>query len=97
MNCTNKEIERGFRKKRHSIFLLTFRSLYDVLYSDECRTKKSFQYVKIMLPLFRAVVKFCSTNRLLTSFSIIIINWGPNNAQGVGKNEKLTSGEWDVY
>ena len=26
--------------------------------------KKSFQYVKIMLPLFRAVVKFCSTNRL---------------------------------
>ena len=27
--------------------------------------EKSFQYVKIMLPLFRAVVKFCSTNRLL--------------------------------
>ena len=26
-------------------------------YSDECPTKKSFQYVKIMLPLFRAVVK----------------------------------------
>ena len=25
-------------------------------YSDECRTIKSFQYVKIMLPLFRAVV-----------------------------------------
>ena len=26
-------------------------------YSDECRTKKSFKYVKRMLPLFRAVVK----------------------------------------
>ena len=33
-------------------------------YSDECRTKTNFQYVKRMLPLFRAVVKFCSTNRL---------------------------------
>ena len=32
--------------------------------SDE----KSFQYVKIMLPLFRAVVKFCSTNRLDTFY-----------------------------
>ena len=31
--------------------------------SDECRTKKAFKYVKRMLPLFRAVVKFCSTNR----------------------------------
>ena len=30
--------------------------------SDE----KSFQYVKIMLPLFRAVVNFCSINRLFT-------------------------------
>ena len=26
---------------------------------------RQHQYVKIMLPLFRAVVKFCSTNRLL--------------------------------
>ena len=42
------------------IFRLTFRSLSDVLYSDECRTKKSFQNVKIMLPLFRAVVIFYS-------------------------------------
>ena len=30
--------------------------------SDE----KSFQYAKRMFPLFRAIVKFCSTNRLLT-------------------------------
>ena len=29
--------------------------------SDE---EKVFQYVKRMLPLFRAVVKFCTTNRL---------------------------------
>ena len=34
-----------------------FRSLSDVSYSDECRTKKAFKYVKRMLPLFRAVVK----------------------------------------
>ena len=46
------------------IFRLTFRSLSDVLYSDECRKKKGFQYVKIILPLFRAVVKLFSTKRL---------------------------------
>ena len=46
------------------IFRSTFRSLSDVLCSDECRTKKSFQDVKRMLPLFRAVVKFCTINRL---------------------------------
>ena len=33
------------------------------------KSKNSFQYVKIMLPLFRAVVKFCSTNRLLNFIS----------------------------
>ena len=32
--------------------------------SDECRKKKAFEYVKRMLPPFRAVVKFCSINRL---------------------------------
>ena len=35
-----------------------------VSYSDECRTKKSFSVCEEMLPLFRAVLKFCSTNRL---------------------------------
>ena len=38
-------------------------------YSDECRTKISFRYVKRMLPLFRAVGKFCSINRLFIKFS----------------------------
>ena len=42
--------------------------LSDVLYSDACRTKKAFQYVKRMLPLFCAVVKLCTTNRLFTYF-----------------------------
>ena len=46
------------------IFRSTFGSLSDVLYSDECRTKKAFQYVKRMLPLFLAVVTFCTTSRL---------------------------------
>ena len=44
------------------IFRSTFWSLS--LCSDECRTKKAFQHVKIMLPLFRAVAKFCTTNKL---------------------------------
>ena len=46
------------------IFRSTFQSLSDVLCSDECWTRKAFQYVKRMLPLFRAVVKFHTTNRL---------------------------------
>ena len=33
-------------------------------YSDECQANKAFKYVKRMLPLFHAVVKFCSINRL---------------------------------
>ena len=37
-------------------------------YSDECWTKKAFKYVKRMLPLFPAVVKFCSTNRLFNQW-----------------------------
>ena len=45
-------------------FRLTFRSLSDVPYSDKCQTKKAFQSVKRMLQLSRALVKFCSTNRL---------------------------------
>ena len=48
------------------IFRSTFRSLSDVLYSDECRTKEAFQYVKRMLPLFRAVLKFY--NYMYTAF-----------------------------
>ena len=34
--------------------------------------KQYFQYVKRMFPLFRAIVKFCSTNRL---FNFIIVKW----------------------
>ena len=37
------------------IFRVTFRSLSDVSYSDECRTKKAL-YAKAMFPLFRAIV-----------------------------------------
>ena len=32
----------------------------------------SFQYVKIMLPLFRAVVKFCSTNILFNYCCVML-------------------------
>ena len=48
--------------------VLTFRLLPTFSYSDECRTKKAFKYFKMMLPLFRAVVKFCSTNSLFTQY-----------------------------
>ena len=34
-------------------------------YSNECRTKRAFKCVERILPLFRAVVKCCSTNRLI--------------------------------
>ena len=34
--------------------------------------KKCFQYVKRMFPLFRAIVKFCSTNRLFTYNQLIV-------------------------
>ena len=37
------------------IFRSTFRSLSEVLCSDECRTKKAFLCAKRMLQLFRAV------------------------------------------
>ena len=37
--------------------------------SDE----KSFKYIKRVLPLFRVVVKFCSTNRLFTKFFVWLI------------------------
>ena len=37
------------------IFRRTFRFLSDVSYSDECRTKKAFQYAKRVFPLFRAI------------------------------------------
>ena len=44
--------------------------------SDE----KSFQYAKAMFPLFRAIVKFCSTNRLFTSpFIHILSPWDSHN------------------
>ena len=45
------------------IFRFTFRFLSDVSFSDESRTKKAFQYAYRMFPLFRAIVKVCSTNR----------------------------------
>ena len=45
------------------IFQLTYWSLTDVSYSDECWMKKAFQCLKNVAALC-AVEKFCSTNRL---------------------------------
>ena len=45
---------------RHSSEYETFHTLTSV------GRKQYFQYVKRMFPLFRAIVKFCSTNRLFT-------------------------------
>ena len=41
--------------------------LSDVSYSDECRTKKYFQYAENMFPLFSAILKFCSTKHLFNN------------------------------
>ena len=35
--------------------------------------KEAFKYVKRMLPLFCAVVKFCSTNRLFTRLLLVCV------------------------
>ena len=43
-------------------------SVHAPLCSDERRTKKAIQYVKRILSLLRAVVKFCTTNRLFGKF-----------------------------
>ena len=62
-----------------------FRSLRDVSYSDECPTKKAFQYVKRMLLLFLALVKFCCTNKL---FSTQVLQFGKEEIGGVQRNPK---------
>ena len=38
--------------------------------------KQYFQYVKRMFPLFRAIVKFCSTNRLFTENCSTVLELG---------------------
>jgi len=51
------------------IFRLSFRSQSDVLILWRVSDEKSFQYVKRMLPLFRTMGKFYSTNSLFNSLS----------------------------
>ena len=58
------EIRQTLKTLKKDRFRPTFRSLSDILCSDVCRTKKAFQYVERMLPLFRAVVKLCTTSRV---------------------------------
>ena len=54
------------QESSHLVYVkATSLKLIRLWYSDEYRAKKAFKYVKRMLPLFRAVVKFCSTNRLI--------------------------------
>ena len=54
------------------IFRSTFLSLFDVLCSDECQTKKAFQCIKKMLPLFRAVFNnFLDHDFLSVALSIL--------------------------
>ena len=44
--------------------------LQELFLSQHKKWQHSFEYAKRMLPLFCAVVKFCSTNRLFNYFSI---------------------------
>ena len=49
--------------------LLTYRKIFPSKIAFQyVKNKKTFQYVKRMLPLFRAVVKLCTTNRLFIYF-----------------------------
>ena len=51
------------------IFRLAFRSLSDVSYSDECRTKKVLSLCEKNVSAFSCNCKFCSTNRLFMCFN----------------------------
>ena len=76
----------------------------DLTYSDECGRfhtlmsigrKKSFQYVKRMSPLFRAVVKFCSTNSVFI-YKLNKKNLGEKeqfSIEFLGQNQKVNSGK----
>ena len=70
-------------------------NLSDVSYSDECRTKKYFQYAENMIPLFFAILKFCTTKHLFNdiitkllyykvAYKIISINIAPQGYAGNG-------------
>ena len=54
--------------------------LSDVSYSDECWTKKYFQYAEDMFPLLFAILKFCSTKHLFNCYHLIlhaiVFQWG---------------------
>ena len=65
------------KKQKHSFHILKELFSSDTRQSKKCRIatfhtlmsvgwKKCFQYLKRMYPLFRVIVKFCSTNRLYT-------------------------------
>ena len=43
-----------------------------IAYSDECRTKKYFQYAENMIPLFLAILKFWSYLKILLPFWVNI-------------------------
>ena len=59
------ELYYSTKKRQHSLDILKSFFSSDthpkLSYSDECRTKKAFKYVKRKLPIFRAVVNFIST------------------------------------
>ena len=46
----------------------TFWLLFDISYSDKCWTKKAFNYVKKILPLFCIVVQFCNTKKIIHNY-----------------------------
>ena len=59
--------------------------------------KKSFQYVKIMLPLFRAVVGFCSTNRLFTKYFRRATYWTrPGHLINSKSKSKFLPQQWRI-
>ena len=59
--------------------------LSDVSYSDECRTKKYFQYAENMFPLFFAILK----NKILGL--CVYINKAHKNQETIDRKENVNS------
>ena len=61
------EPKDGFRSASGYLGSVRCLVLSDVSYSDECRTKKYFQYAENMFQLFFAILKFYSTKHLFNN------------------------------
>ena len=67
-------LSRGFRSASGYLGSVRCLAIIRRFISDECRTKKYFQYAENMIPLFLVILKFCSTKHLFKIQSNIIVS-----------------------